>query len=82
VTSITIHNIEPETGEMIRRLAATQGLSLNQQVKRLLRKALGLTEQGEMPPRDFSEFSGVWTRKEAEAFDAATARSIDPEDWR
>jgi hypothetical protein len=51
-------------------------------VKRLLRKALGLAEQGAAPSRDFSEFSGVWTRKEAEAFDAATARSIDPEDWR
>jgi plasmid stability protein len=41
--SITIHNLDPEVGRLIQNQAAEEGLSLNQLVKRLLRKALGLS---------------------------------------
>ena len=80
--SITIHNLDPELGRMIERLAVAEGLSLNQQVKRLLHKALGGVVQTATPPRDLNEFMGLWTRKEAEEFQAATERQIDPEDWK
>ena len=61
--------------------AAEEGLSLNQVVKRLLRKALGLSGATIAPPRGFDEFSGLWTKEDAASFRASTERKIDQEDW-
>jgi hypothetical protein len=79
--SITIHNLDPEVGRLIQNQAAEEGLSLNQLVKRLLRKALGLSGLTAAQPHGFDEFSGLWTQEEAAEFNAATERQVDPEGW-
>ena len=79
--SITIHNLDPEVSLLIEKQATEEGLSLNQLVKRLLRKALGLTGYAPAPSRGFDEFSGLWAKEEAAKFRATVNREVDPEDW-
>jgi hypothetical protein len=79
--SITIHNLDPEISALIERQASEEGLSLNQLVKRLLRKALGLSVPVQPPASNFDVFAGMWTKEEADKFCASTARTVDPEDW-
>jgi len=83
--AITIHGIDEEMSRLIRSEAYSQGLSLNKTIKQLLAKALGLTVRSKKR-NDFSEFFGVWSKKEAEAFDKALEKSgverIDEEDWQ
>ena len=80
--SITIHNLDPEISALMDQQAAEEGLSLNQLVKRLLRKALGLSGAAHSPQRGFDEFSGLWTKEESAAFHTATERKVDPEEWK
>ena len=79
--SITIHNLDPEVGALIERQAAEEGLSLNQSVKRLLRKALGLSGPVPSRTRGFEEFSGLWAKEEAAEFKTSVHRKVDHEDW-
>ena len=81
MSSITIHNLDPDIRALMDKQAAEEGLSLNQLVKRLLRKALGLSGTHPVSPRGFDEFSGLWTKEDAASFRVATARKVDPEDW-
>jgi hypothetical protein len=81
VSSITIHNLDPDVRALMDKQAAEEGLSLNQLVKRLLRKALGLSGPPPVASRGFDEFSGLWTKEEAACFHAATERRVDAEDW-
>lgn len=80
--SITIHNLDPDVSRLIDQQAAEQGLSLNQLVKRLLRKALALPGQVPAPSPGFDDFSGLWTQEEAAEFNASVKREIDPEEWK
>ncbi len=80
--SITIHNLDPDVSRLIDQLAAEQGLSLNQLIKRLLRKALALPGQTPAPSRGFDDFVGLWTKEEAAEFNATVKREIDPGDWK
>lgn len=82
VRSITIHNLDPDVNRLLDQQAAEQGLSLNQLVKRLLRKALALPGQAPVPLPGFDDFSGLWTKEEAAEFSASVKREIDPEDWK
>ena len=79
--SITIHNLDPDVSRLIDKQAAEEGLSLNQLVKRLLRKALALPGQAPAPTRGFDDFSGLWTKEEAAEFNASVKREVDPEGW-
>ena len=80
--SLTIHNLDPDVSRLIDQQAAEQGLSLNQVIKRLLRKALALPGHAPAPPLGFDDFSGLWTQEEAAAFNASVKREIDPEEWK
>lgn len=66
--SLTIHNIENEIVEAIEKMAQATGLSQNEVVKKLLRKALELETSGK-PKRDLSAFYGAWTTDEVTAFE-------------
>lgn len=81
MSSITIHNLDPDVRLLIEQQASEEGLSLNQLVKRLLRKALGLSGYTSSAAHEFDEFSGLWTKEDAVEFNAAVARKIDPEEW-
>ena len=81
--SLTIHKLEAELAKAIEELAKSTGLSQNKVIKQLLRKALGIDHPRE-PRRDFSEFCGLWTKSEAEEFEAAVIgfEQIDENMWR
>ena len=81
--SLTIHNMDAELAKAIEELAKSTGLSQNRVVKKLLRRALNLSEQ-EVPKRDVSAFFGVWTQEESEAFNEAINffDDVDEEMWQ
>ena len=82
--SITIHNLDDQTSELIEQKARETGLSLNKTIKKLLRKALGISEEQISGKQEFAEFLGVWDDNEYEAFTQATEEleRINEEDWK
>jgi hypothetical protein len=85
--AITVRNLPPNVTKAIREKAKREGLSLNRTVAKLLAQATGHAEPGRassLVQDDLDEFSGVWTKQEAEEFDASLKeqRSVNPEDWR
>jgi plasmid stability protein len=83
MSSITIHNLDPEMNKLLRERAQSQHTSLNQTIQKILKEALGLEKQP-VKKSDFSDLSGTWTTKEAQEFEAATAEfsQIDKEMWK
>jgi hypothetical protein len=82
--SITIHNLNDPLNTLIREKAKTEGLSLNNTIKRLLAEALGLApKKGEGRGKDFLDLFGVWSNKEVKEFNkqAGDFEKIDREDW-
>jgi len=81
--SITIHNIEPELSSRIEKQSHENGTSLNKTIKSLLLEAVGLSAKGGARLDEFSDLSGVWSRKEANQFMAAISEcgKVDKEDW-
>ncbi|MCH7224759.1 FitA-like ribbon-helix-helix domain-containing protein [Haloferula sp. A504] len=82
--SITIHKLDDATEERLVARARSEGVSLNQLVKRLLRESLGVHNAAPDHRRDFAAFCGRWSEQEAEEFDRAVAGfdEIDEEVWR
>jgi len=76
VSSITIHNLEPDVRLLIEKQASEEGLSLNQLVKRLLRKALGLKGYTATSAHEFDEFAGLWAKEDAADFNATVEEPV------
>jgi plasmid stability protein len=83
--AITLRNLPDALSRLIRRKAATEGISLNRAVIRVLEERLGL-RQGLPEPRhhELDPLAGSWSDAEARTFDATLAaqRAIDPELWK
>ncbi len=81
--SVTIHKLDSDLASAIETIAKTTGLSQNKVIKKLLRKALGLTE-GNGPKRDLSGIFGAWSEEEAKTFEKSTKifEEIDKELWQ
>jgi len=82
--SITIHGLDDTLDRLIRKKAAKEGLSLNKTMKKLLRKALGLYENGENHREDFAEFSGQWSDEDLGEFNTNTKEfnEVSDGDWQ
>ena len=84
---ITIRNLDPEVLEKIRALAKQEQISMNKLLAKLLRQALQLDKQKNIPGQnrhhDLDDLCGVWSDEEAEQFDKALSqqRQIDAELW-
>jgi plasmid stability protein len=82
--SITIHNLDDPLNALIREKAKTEGLSLNNTIKKLLAEALGLEpKKGTGREKDFRDLFGVWSNKERQEFNKRISdlERIDQEDW-
>ena len=82
--SITIHKLDDELGDKLAQVAERNGTSLNQVVKQLLRKALGLDTGSPTNHRsEFEDLFGTWTDAEANGFNQRIREfdEIDSEDW-
>ncbi len=80
--SITIHNLDDKLDKLLKEKAAQDGTSINKTIKELLQQCLGISRK--QKKSDFSEFSGVWTRKEFEEFEDSTKgfEKVDSRDWK
>ena len=82
--SITIHALDDDTAELIRKKAEKEGISLNKTIKRLLRQALGLRESVQPDHREeFRDLFALWSDEEARelAKQVESFEKVDPSDW-
>ncbi len=84
---LTIRGFEEELELHIRKLARSQGISLNQAVLRLLRKGAGLIERKDTPDvvgSSLDHFIGTWSSKEADEIKSAISdfEEIDETMWK
>jgi hypothetical protein len=85
MNTFTIHALGPAVEKQIRAKARKDGKSLNQTLKELLAASVGVTPKPAAEAQtDFAEFCGIWSAKEAAAFQAATAdlETVDKADWQ
>lgn len=82
--SITIHKLDDRTARLIELKSKETGLSLNNTIKNLLRKALGIQSETNRDKSDFQEFSGIWNESDFKMFQESTAAfgEIDDKDWK
>ena len=83
--AITLRNLPDAVARLVRHKAATEGISLNRAVIRVLEERLGFAHQpSESRHHELDALAGAWSEAEARAFDQALAaqRAIDPELWR
>lgn len=79
---LTVRNVPPELARALQREKTARGVSLNQTVIDLLRRALGLGEA--VRSNGLAELAGSWSGRELAEFEAAVAdfERIDEELWR
>lgn len=83
--SITIHNLDEQTSELIKEKADSLGLSLNKTIKLLLKNALGLKPHDkDVKKKEFLDLFGIWDEDDKKAFNTNTAdlNKIDKSDWQ
>jgi hypothetical protein len=83
--SISIHGIDDPAYRLLKAKAKAEGRSINQTVKAILEKSLGISSSEQEPHRkEFVDMCGTWSAREKEEFDKATAHfeKIDPEEWK
>ena len=81
---LTIRDIPADLARALEREKKRNGESLNQTLKDLLRRALGL-ERGATPPDNgLRRFGGTWSDAELAEFERNTRlfESVDAELWR
>lgn len=80
---LTIRQIPPELGRALEREVRRRGQSLNQTVKELLERALGLAPDARYD-NGLGRLAGTWSDAEAAEFERATElfERIDEEAWR
>jgi hypothetical protein len=85
VKSITIHDLDEQLADLIRRKARADGTSLNRTIKKLLEQAVGMRPREEgLHTEAFAEFCGVWSEAELRELDESLAsfEVVDEGDWR
>ncbi len=83
--SITIRGLEGKLGELIKKKAQAEGISLNKAINRLLKQALGLNDKKQKNNyEEFSDLSGVWSEEDEEEYLRAVSdlEKIDSGDWQ
>ena len=84
--ALTVRNLPPEVAKAIKDKAKKERRSLNQTVVSLLEEATGAKPRSRKPTvhHDLDHLFGVWSKEEADEFDAHLKESrsvIDPKDW-
>ncbi len=87
MNQLTIRGFNDDLAESIRSLAKRDGISLNQAALKLLRKGAGLTEgkdDSEVIGSSLDDLFGLWSREEAESFNAALEifEVVDESAWK
>jgi hypothetical protein len=83
--SISIHGIDDPVYRLLKARAQNEGQSINQTVKAIIERSLGISSSSAEPYRkDFEKMCGTWTVREKEEFDKSTEdfENIDPQEWK
>lgn len=82
--SITVHGLDDQVYERLRKRAAAEGRSLNRTAKAILGEAVGLGPTVTDHRQDFLDLFGIWSPEDLQEFRQATAdlRRIHPGDQR
>jgi hypothetical protein len=83
--SLTIHNIEEPLLAMLRERAKKDEKSINQTIKEMIEKSVGIKVSNQDSHRsEFEEFSGIWSKTDVQEFEKATKdlEKIDRDDWK
>ena len=85
MSTLTLHALDDRLAASLRSKAKREKKSLNRTAKELLAQALGVTPAKPADHRaEFQCLSGIWSEKEAHAFDRAVApfSTIDEALWK
>jgi len=85
MSSITIHKMDDLLARELKSRAKSESVSVNALVKQLLSESLGIKVPEEPPhKKDFAEFLGVWSEKDAKEFEEniSDMSAVNPEDWK
>ena len=87
MNQLTVRGFSDELADCLRRLATSEGISLNQAALKLLRKGAGVAEGSEGENRIGSSLDdsfGTWSTGDAEAFNAAldVFEKVDESAWK
>jgi len=83
--SLTIHNIEEPLLAMLREKAKKDEKSINQTVKEMIERSVGVKVSSPDSHRsEFEGFSGAWSKGDVQEFEKATRdfEKIDKDDWK
>jgi plasmid stability protein len=82
MNQLTLRNIPDDLERSIRDYSKKSGQSINKAVLELLRKGIGLPQEGNKQ-RDLSSISGTWSQKEFEEFEnnIKVCEQIDEDIW-
>ena len=84
---LTIRGFDPDVEDELRDLVKREGLSLNQAVMQLLRRAIGqrnIADRGNRVGRALDDLAGTWSAREAQEFSDAIEplERIDQTFWQ
>ncbi|MFA7174913.1 MAG: hypothetical protein WC340_16175 [Kiritimatiellia bacterium] len=85
MSSITIHKMDDQLANELKRKAQSESISVNAMVKQLLSEALGIKIPKEPPHKgEFESFLGLWSAADAKEFEEniSDMNTVNPEDWR
>ena len=84
MTTLSIHNLDPELERRVRRRAREKRQSLNKTLHELIEQALGVSAKDSSVEQRFARFCGAWSEEDLETFDEATSdlQDVDPADWQ
>ena len=83
--SLTLHAMDDQLADQIRRRADEMSISMNELAKRILAEGLGIKTPASPPHRDdFACFCGTWDESDLAAFNGRVVDmgTVNPEDWR
>ncbi|MDX2055149.1 MAG: hypothetical protein SFV15_22295 [Polyangiaceae bacterium] len=83
---LTLRGLDPRVEAEIRRVARSQGISLNKAALRLLERGAGIdapVEQERQIGSSLDRFIGVWSAREASTFERAirSVERVDKDFW-
>ena len=87
MNQLTVRGFDDQLSASLRRLAKSEGISLNQAALKLLRKGAGLSDGAggaDVVGSSLDHLIGTWTREEADEMDSALKEfeTIDESAWK
>lgn len=80
---LTIRGIDHLSHTLLKEKAASEGLSLNKYLLKLLKEAIGTDKRAPVSHHELDHLAGTWNETESAEFDAILDEHdvIDPEMW-